>query len=183
MADGVTVKAQGLKEIDQMFRKLPKDVNSVLIWGQFWKKVSKPLQEAAEKNAPLLKPASRKNVSYPRTKAEKQEGSKNLKIARGTLKNSVIFYRTSASRKKDVHGAYIGPRVKGKYKKNMGGFYGAFVEYGHRKRGGGMTKANPWMAKSFAEKSGTVLSNGFKDATDIFVKAVRRYEKKMAKNA
>ena len=183
MADGVTVKAQGLKEIDQMFRKLPKDVNSVLIWGQFWKKVSKPLQEAAEKNAPLLKPASRKNVSYPRTKAEKQEGSKNLKIARGTLKNSVIFYRTSASRKKDVHGAYIGPRVKGKYKKNMGGFYGAFVEYGHRKRGGGMTKANPWMAKAFSEKSGTVLSNGFKDATDIFVKAVKRYENKMAKNA
>ena len=183
MANSVTVKAHGLKEIDQMFRNLPKDVNSVLIWGQFWKKVSKPLQQAAEKNAPLLKPASRKNVSYPRTKGEKQEGAKNLKIARGTLKNSVIFYRTSASRKKDVHGAYIGPRVKGKYKKNMGGFYGAFVEYGHRKRGGGMTKANPWMAKAFSEKSGTVLSNVFKDATDIFVKAVKRYENKMAKNA
>ena len=113
MADGVTVKAHGLKEIEQMFNQLPKQVNDVLVWGRFWKKVSKPLQQAAEKNAPLLDPGEtgRIGVAYP--------ADPKLTIARGTLKRSVKFYRTAASRKKDVHGAYIGPRVKGKFKKNI----------------------------------------------------------------
>jgi len=172
---GVTVEAKGLKEIDQMFRKLPQDVNSVLIWGRFWKKVSKPLLGAAQNNAPLLDPGTtgRVGVAYP--------PDPTLTIPRGNLKKSVQFYRTRASRKKDVHGAYIGPRVKGKFKKNFGGYYGAWVEYGHKVRGGGMSKSNPWMKKAFMEKSQSVLKTGFKDATDIFVKAVKRYEKKMAK--
>tara|TARA_R110000803_G_scaffold174709_1_gene237322 strand:- start:56 stop:583 length:528 start_codon:yes stop_codon:yes gene_type:complete len=172
---GVTVEAKGLKEIDKMFRELPKDVNSALIWGRFWKKVSKPLKQAAEKNAPLLDTGEtgRIGVAYP--------ADPKLTIGRGTLKRSVKFYRTSASRKKDVHGAYIGPRVKGKFKKNKGGYFGAWVEYGHKNRDGSMSKPNPWMAKAFTEKSGTVLTNGFKEATDIFVKAVKSYEKKMAK--
>ena len=174
MADGVTVEAQGLKEIDKMFRMLPKDVNNVLIWGRFWKKVTVPMLKAAQANAPLLDPGStgRVGVSYPPDKSQT--------IARGTLKKSIQFYRTRASRG-DVHGAYIGQRVKGKFKKNLGGYYGAWVEYGHKNRGGGMSKANPWMKKAFMEKSQSVLATGFKDATDIFVKAVRRYEKKMAK--
>ena len=177
MAEGVTVKAHGLKEIEQMFNQLPKQVNDVLVWGRFWKKVSKPLQQAAEKNAPLLDPGEtgRIGVAYP--------ADPKLTIGRGTLKRSVKFYRTAASRKKDVHGAYVGPRVKGKFKKNMGGYFGAFVEYGHKNRDGSMSKPNPWMAKAFAEKSGSVLNSGFKDATEIFVKAVKSHEKKMAKNA
>ena len=170
MADGVTVKAEGLKEIDQMFRELPKDVNSVLIWGQFWKKVSKPLLEAAQKNAPI----ANKDIPYP--------PDKSLMIEKGTLKKSLIFYRTSASRKKDVHGAYVGPRVKGKYKKNKGGYFGAWVEYGHEMVHGKTSKANPFMATAFMEKSQSVLATGFKDAENIFVKAVKRHEKKMAKN-
>ena len=177
----VSVEARGLKEINQMFNELPKQVNKTLIWGRFWKKVSEPLKQAAQNNAPLLKPASRKNVSYPRTKEEKQEGVKNLKIARGTLKKSVQFYRTRASKRKDVNGGYVGPRVKGKFKKNKGGFYGAFVEYGHRKRGGGMTKANPWMAKAFEEKSGSVLSDGFSEAEKIFIKANRAHVNRLKK--
>ena len=181
MADNVSVEARGIREINQMFNQLPKQVNKTLIWGRFWKKVSEPLKEAAQNNAPLLKPASRKNVSYPRTKGEKQEGAKNLTIARGTLKKSVQFFRTRASRRKDVNGGYVGPRVKGKFKKNMGGFYGAFVEYGHRKRGGGTTKPNNWMERAFREKSESVLATGFKDAEDIFVKAVKRHEKRLQK--
>ena len=172
MADGVSVEAKGIKEIMQMFNGLPKRVNKDVVWGRFWKKGTKPMLKAAEANAPLLKPASRKGVVYPPDKSQT--------IARGTLKKSIQFYRTRASRG-DVHGAYIGPRVKGKFKKNMGGYYGAWVEYGHKVRGGGMSKANPWMKKAFMEKSQSVLKTGLKDATDIFVKAVRRYEKKMAK--
>ena len=172
MADGVTVKAQGLKEIGQMFDGLPKRVNKDLIWGRFWKKVTKPMLKAAEANAPLLKPASRKGVVYPPDKSQT--------IARGTLKKSIQFYRTRASRG-DVHGAYIGPRVKGKFKKNLGGYYGAWVEYGHRIRGGGMSKAFPFMETAFNQTSGVVLENGFTDAEKIFIKAVAADVRRMKK--
>lgn len=164
---GVTVEAQGLKEINQMFNELPKQVNKDLIWGRFWKKVSEPLKDAAISNAPIAD----RDVVYP--------PDSSLKITKGTLKNSIQFYRTRAS--KEANGGYVGPRVKGKFKKNKGGYYGAWVEYGHKKKGGGMTTAKPWMEKAFNEKSGTVLSNGFKDATDIFVKAVKRHEKRLQK--
>jgi len=166
----VSVEAIGLKEIQQMFNGLPKRVNKDLLWGRFWKKVSLPLLDAAIKEAPIAD----RDVVYP--------PDSTLKIARGTLKESLIFFRTSASRKKDVHGAYIGPRVKGKYKKNMGGYYGAWVEYGHRKIGGGMTKANPYMMRAWNQKSGTVLNDGFSEAEKIFVKAVAADVRRMKKH-
>jgi hypothetical protein len=158
---GVTVEAQGLKEIGQMFNQLPKRVNKDAVWGRFWKKVTVPLLDAAIQQAPVAD----KDVVYP--------PDTSLKIARGTLKESIKFYRTRASKQKDVHGAYIGPRVKGKFKKNKGGYYGAWVEYGHKKKGGGTTTANPFMQRAWLQKSGTVLSNGFTDAEKIFLKAVQ----------
>jgi len=174
MADGVSVEAKGIKEIMQMFNGLPKRVNKDLIWGRFWKKVTKSMLKAAADGAPLLK-AGKKNrvgVSYP--------PDKSLTIARGTLKKSIQFYRTRASRG-DVHGAYIGPRVKGKFKKNMGGYYGAWVEYGHKNRGGGMSKAFPFMEKAFNQTSGVVLEKGFTEAEKIFIKAVAADVRRMKK--
>ena len=173
MADSVSVEAKGIKEIMQMFNGLPKRVNKDLVWGRFWKKVTLPMLKAAAASAPLLKPPSRKDVSSP--------PDKSLTIARGTLKKSIQFYRTRASRKKDVHGAYIGPRVKGKFKKNLGGYYGAWVEYGHRIRGGGMSKAFPFMEKAFNQTSSVVLQNGFTDAEKIFIKAVAADVRRMKK--
>ena len=166
---GVTVEAQGLKEIGQMFNQLPKRVNKDLVWGRFWKKVTVPLLDAAIKEAPIAD----RDVVYP--------PDSNLKIARGTLKESLIFFRTSASRKKDVHGAYVGPRVKGKYKKNMGGYYGAWVEYGHRNRDGSMSKPNPFMKRAWDQTSNTVLNDGFSAAEQIFVKAVAADVRRMKK--
>ena len=165
---GVTVEAKGIREIMQMFDGLPKRVNKDAVWGRFWKKVTVPLLTAAEKNAPIAE----KDVPYP--------PDKSLKIKRGTLKDSLKFYRTKAS-KGDIHGGYIGPRVKGKFKKNKGGYFGAWVEYGHKMKKGGTTKANPFMEKSFREKSGSVLSNGFKDAEKIFVSALKRHENRLKK--
>ena len=172
---GVTVEAQGLKEIGQMFNGLPKRVNKDAVWGRFWKKVTVPMLKAAQANAPLLDPGStgRVGVSYPPDKSQT--------IARGTLKKSIQFYRTRASKQKDIHGAYIGPRVKGKFKKNKGGYYGAWVEYGHRNRDGSMSKANPFMARAFSQTSGVVLQNGFTDAEKIFLKAVAADERRMKK--
>jgi hypothetical protein len=37
------------------------------------------------------------------------------------------------------------------------------------------------MEKSFREKSGSVLSNGFKDAEKIFVSALKRHENRLKK--
>ena len=157
----VSVQAQGLKEIGQMFNQLPSRVNKDLVWGRFWKKVTVPLLDAAIKEAPVAE----KDVAYP--------PDKSLTIARGTLKRSIQFYRTRASKQKGVNGAYIGPRVKGKFKKNMGGYYGAWVEYGHRKRGGGMTRANPFMQRAWNQKNAVVLADGFSEAEKIYLKAVQ----------
>ena len=174
--DGITVSIEGLKEIDQMFRELPKQVDQDKLWGKFWEVTTVPLLRAAKRNAPLLDPGKtgRIGVAYP------PDTSKT--IGRGTLRNSIIFYRTPASKKDDIHGAYIGPRVKGKYKKNKGGYFGAWVEYGHKmKHKGGMTAANPFMKKAFMEKSQTVLATGFKDAEDIFTKALLTHKKRLDK--
>tara|TARA_R110001583_G_scaffold7275_2_gene36221 strand:+ start:253 stop:774 length:522 start_codon:yes stop_codon:yes gene_type:complete len=166
---GVTVEAQGLKEIGQMFNQLPKRVNKDLVWGRFWKKVTVPLLDAAIQEAPVAD----KDVVYP--------PDNKLKIARGTLKKSLQFYRTRASKSKDVHGAYIGPRVKGKFKKNMGGYYGAWVEYGHKKRGGGMTTPNDFMQRAWNQKHAVVLADGFSEAEKIYIKAVQADVRRMKK--
>ena len=165
----VSVEAKGIKEIMQMFDGLPKRVNKDAVWGRFWKKVTVPLLDAAIAQAPVAD----KDVVYPPDKTKT--------IARGTLKKSLKFYRTRASRKKDVHGAYIGPRVKGKFKKNMGGYYGAWVEYGHKNRGGGMSKPNPYMERAWNQASGSVLADGFTKAEQIFIKAVRADVNRMKK--
>ena len=171
----VSVETKGIKEITQMFKELPRQVNKDLVWGRFWKKVTIPLLDAAIAEAPLLNPGTtgRVGVSYP--------PDKKLTISRGTLKKSLKFYRTRASREKDVHGAYIGPRVKGKFKKNLGGYYGAWVEYGHRKRGGGLSKPNPFMQRGWNQRSQSVLSNGFSEAEQIFIKAVRAHVNRFKK--
>ena len=177
----VTVEARGIREIMQMFDGPPKRVNKDLVWGRFWKKVTKPMLTAAEGEAPLLKHNSGKDskrkgrvgVSYPPDKSQT--------IARGTLKKSIQFYRTRASKQKDVHGAYIGPRVKGKFKKNKGGYYGAWVEYGHRNRDGSMSKPNPFMQRAWNQASPSVLSDGFSEAEQIFIKANRAHVNRLKK--
>tara|TARA_R110000824_G_scaffold128355_2_gene289155 strand:+ start:555 stop:1112 length:558 start_codon:yes stop_codon:yes gene_type:complete len=173
--EAVSVETQGIREIMDMFKGLPKRVNKDAVWGRFWKKVTKPMLTAASNEAPLLDSGSsgRVGVSY--------SPDKSLTIARGTLKKSLKFYRTRASKDPDVHGAYIGPRVKGKFKKNMGGYYGAWVEYGHRNRNGTMSKPNPFMKRAWDQTNHVVLQNGFTDAEKIFIKAVAADVRRMKK--
>lgn len=169
----VSVEAKGIREIMQMFDGLPKRVNKDAVWGRFWKKVTIPLLTAAESEAPLLKTGKgRVGVAYP--------ADPELTISRGTLKKSLKFYRTRASRG-DIHGAYIGPRVKGKFKKNKGGYFGAWVEYGHKNRDGTMSKPNDFMMRAWNQKSSSVLANGFSDAEKIFEKAIAADVRRMKK--
>ena len=179
----VSVEVKGIREITEMFKDLPRQVNKDLVWGRFWKKVTVPLLTAAVDEAPLLKygKTNRVGVSYNRTKKEKRAGTSTLTISRGTLKKSLQFYRTKASREKGVHGAYIGPRVKGKFQRNKGGFFGAWVEYGHRNRDGSTSKPNPFMQRAWNQKSGSVLENGFTHAEKIFIKAVAADVRRMKK--
>jgi hypothetical protein len=171
----VEVDKENIRRIMALFNNLPKKVSKDAVWGRFWKKVTVPMLESAVKKAPLLKRGTtgRVGVSYP--------PNPELTIARGTLKKSIKFYRTRAS-KGDVHGGYIGPRVKGKFKKNKGGYYGAWVEYGHKiTHTGGMSEANPFMEKAFQATSSTVLANGFSDAEKIFIKAVQADARRLKK--
>ena len=103
MADGITMKVQGIKEIEAMFRQVPKQVSQDKIWARFWRLNTKPLVKAAKDNAPIAK----KDVPYT--------SNPSLTIKKGTLRDSIGFFRTRAS--KEYLGAYIGPKVKGKFKK------------------------------------------------------------------
>ena len=79
--DGLTVSIQGIKEIEQMFNQLPRQVNKTLIWGRFWKKVTVPLLEAARQEAPLLDPKTNWSIMRP---SDFSIMSQNLKLTNGT---------------------------------------------------------------------------------------------------
>ena len=85
MADGVTVEAQGIKEISQMFNGLPKRVNKDAVWGRFWEKVTVPLLEAAERNAPIAK----EDVPYPPDSTKKNK-KRYIKKIYSILQNQSI---------------------------------------------------------------------------------------------
>tara|TARA_R100000664_G_C2712431_1_gene108740 strand:- start:341 stop:868 length:528 start_codon:yes stop_codon:yes gene_type:complete len=169
MADRVTLKVQGIKEIEQMFKEVPKQVNQDSIWAKFWRLNSKPLVKAAQQYAPIAK----EDIPYP--------PNPSLTIKRGTLRDSIGFFRTKAS--KNFHGGYVGPRVKGKYKKEKGGFFGAWVEYGDEVMHYGKFKgkANPFMHKAWKAAHKIVLENGFKDSEIIFKRVIKSHERRLKK--
>ena len=166
--NNVTVKVE-TKEIERMFNQLPKQVNKDTIWGRYWRKVTKPLVQTTESQAPIAK----RDVPYP--------PDKSLTIEKGTLKKSIGFFRTRAS-KGDIHGAYVGPRVKGKFKKNKGGYYGAWIgDYGADVMHFGKFKvaANMFMTRAWNAKGATVNQGGVKEAEKIFDSAVKSHTKRM----
>mgnify|MGYP003146117925 CR=1 FL=1 len=160
----VEVNKQNLRDIELMFKQLPKQVDQSKVWVKFWRHVSKPLVKAAKSNAQALG-------------------------GTGQLANSVGFFTTKASRK--YNGGYVGPRVKGAFAKkdketgkySKSGYYGAFVEYGGEVNfgGKGTGKNQPWMANAFNTEKGTVLSNGMKDAEKIFERALKTHTRRLKK--
>ena len=165
--NNVTIKVE-TKEIERMFNQLPKQVNKDTIWGRYWRKVTKPLVQTTESQAPIAK----RNIPYP--------PDKSLTIERGTLKKSIGFFRTRAS-KGDIHGAYVGPRVRGKFKKNKGGYYGAWVEFGDEVMHFGKfrSKGNKFMTRAWNAKGASVNQDGVKEAGKIFDSAVKSHTKRM----
>ena len=172
--DGITLDIANLKDqikaIEAIFQELPKEVNKDAVWVKLWKKQTQPLVEAAKRNAPTAD----KDIKYPR-------GGGKSTIKKGTLKNSIGVFRTRAS--KDIHGIYIGPRVKGRFAKEKGGWYGAFVEYGSEVKHYGKFygEDNPFMKKAWDEKSITVIDGATKEALKLFESAAKRHAKRLNK--
>tara|TARA_R110002020_G_scaffold470398_1_gene696261 strand:- start:4040 stop:4540 length:501 start_codon:yes stop_codon:yes gene_type:complete len=93
---------QGTKELDRLFKDLPKQIKQPKIWTKFWRNVSKPLVKSAKSRAP----------------------SKT-----GQLKKSIGFYQGKKSKKS--MGGFVGPRTQGAYRSmSRTGFYGPFQEFG-----------------------------------------------------
>ena len=165
----VTMKLDGLKEIEAMFKSVPKQVKEYSIWQRFWRQNSKPLVEAAANQVPLA------------TQSHKSPRS-SVEVSPGTLKDSIGFFTTKTSKK--YLGAYVGPRVKGAYKSyNKSGWYGAFVEYGGDVMHYGKFKGEnqPFMKRGWETAHKMVLASGMKDAEKIFTRIMKSHEKRMQK--
>ena len=165
----ITVNVLGIEEIEKVFKELPKKVSRPATWTKFWREISKPMVKTAQQKAPTAD----KNIPYP--------SQKSKTITKGTLKKSLGFFTTSRSRKR--LGGYVGPRVKGRFKQEKGGYFGAWVEYGNEVMffGKHLGDADPYMRNTWEVTNKTVLANGMKAAQKIFERQMKSYEKRMQK--
>ena len=187
MADGVTMNIQGIKEIREMFNQMPKEVKQDVIWSAFWRKQTKDLINITKSK---IKDA-KEDIPYPPAykrwlTSNSNSGSEYTgpMIKKRTLKESIGFFRTKASKK--FLGGYVGPRVKGKFRKEHGGYYGAWVNYGSDVNFFGEYKGKKTRNKNFMQKAWNqghkgVLRNGLEEAEKIFKRKMKAYEKRMTK--
>mgnify|MGYP003662612836 CR=1 FL=1 len=163
-----SVEMFGLKEIQQLFRQLPEQVNKNKIWVKLFRQVSKPLIQKAKSLAPKKT---------------------------GQLSRSIGFFTTKASRR--YNGGYVGPRVKGAFAKRdknykgsnkkkiytKSGFYGAWVEYGNEVMFGGKAtgQAQKFMKPAYEQTKDLMLNNIMKDSEIIMARAIKSHEKRMQK--
>ena len=82
-------RVEGIRQIQQMFNQLPKQINNDQIWIRFWREVTKPLVKEAKTNA----------------------GQYNWSVQ---IKNSIGFFTTKASRR--ANGGYVGLRTRGAFR-------------------------------------------------------------------
>ncbi len=171
---GAELDSGNMKAIEAMFKQLPKQVSKYSTWMKFWRLNTKPLVKAAQNNAPLAK----KPHGSPRGNTD----TSSVVVFPGALKKSIGFFTTKASKK--YLGAYVGPRVKGKFSNyGQSGWYGAFVEYGGEVNHYGKFKGKnqPYMKRAWEMGSPIVLANGLKDAEKIFERQMKSHEKRMQK--
>ena len=101
-----SVEVQGIKELQIMFRSLPKQLNDQKIFNKFFRENSKPLIKEAKANI-------------------NRKANKTGQLARS------IGYFTTKKKLKNILGGFVGPRVKGRFaSSDKTGFYGPFIEYG-----------------------------------------------------
>ena len=163
-----SVEVFGAKEIQDLFKQLPNQIDKNKIWVKLFRKVSKPLIQKAQSLAPKKT---------------------------GQLSRSIGFFTTKASRK--YLGGYVGPRVRGAFAKRnndykgsnkskiytKSGFYGAWVEYGDEVMFGGKAtgKAQEYMKPAFEQTKDSMLNVIMKDAEIVMAKAIKSHEKRLQK--
>jgi hypothetical protein len=165
----VDIKIGNYKSIADLFKGLPKGVKKQNTWQKFWRLNTKPFIEAAQKNAP---------VSKAPHKFKFKGGEKTIES--GTLRNSIGYFSTR-KRRKNWLGGYVGPRVKGRFKNENAGFYGAFVEYGDEVMHFGQANdyaGKKFMLPAFESKKNMVLQNSMRDAEKIFLRETKRWAKR-----
>lgn len=160
------VTVLGSKELNDMFKQLPKQIKQNAIWQKFWKLNSKPFIDAAKSNLNGL------------------TGQQNQKDVKRTeqLKKSIGYFTSKASKK--YLGGYVGPRVKGAFKsKEKSGYYGAWVEYGGEVKfgGRGFGKNQEFMQPAWQSAYLKVQQNSMKDAEIVMAKAIKSHEKRLQK--
>lgn len=165
----VEIKIANYKSIIDLFNNLPKGVKKQNTWQKFWRLNTKPFVEAAQENAPIS--AKDHEFSF-------KSGKKTIKS--GTLKKSIGYFST-AKRRKNWLGGYVGPRVKGRFKDQNAGFYGSFVEYGDEVMHFG--NANNYSGKKFMQpafnsEKNNVLQKSMVDAEKIFARETKRWAKR-----
>ena len=155
----------GTKELNDMFMQLPKQIKKNNVWQRFWRKNSKPFIDAAKSNLNSL---------------IGQQNQSNKKRTE-TLKKSIGYFTTRRSRK--FLGGFVGPRVKGRFRGEKSGYYGAWVEYGSEVKfgGKGYGKDQPFFENAFKSTYIKVTQNALKDAEFIMAKAIKSHERKLQK--
>tara|TARA_Y100001972_G_scaffold114696_1_gene150571 strand:+ start:198 stop:707 length:510 start_codon:yes stop_codon:yes gene_type:complete len=159
------IKVLGTKELNDMFLQLPKQIKINSVWQKFWRRNSKPFIKAAKSNLNSLKG---------------QRGLSDKKRT-NTLKKSIGYFTTKKSRK--FMGGFVGPRVKGRFRNEKSGFYGAWVEYGGEVKfgGKGFGENQPYFETAWNSTYLQITQNAMKDAEFIIAKAIKSHEKKLQK--
>ena len=176
------IKLQGAKEIDQMFKQLSKDIGKKqdVFWVRLWKKIGKGAMNSAKSLAPKLGDSrNASDLTVVRGVVYPPDHSK--RITKGTLKDSIGFFRTRDS--KNHLGIYLGPRLKGKFAKNKGGYYGAWLEYGDEVMHFGKYKsrATRFMQPAWDRNKISMTKNAFKGAEEIAAKAIKAHARRLKK--
>jgi len=151
------LKVEGIKQIQQMFNQLPKQINNDKIWVKFWREVTKPLVKEAKTNA----------------------GQYNWS---NQIKKSIGFFTTKASRR--YNGGYVGLRTRGAFRsKEKTGFYGAFVEYGSEVKFGGKGYGNdqPFLNPAWDSSKPIIIQDGIRKAEIVFDRAIKSHAKRLNK--
>tara|TARA_R110000824_G_scaffold209768_2_gene395630 strand:- start:1764 stop:2327 length:564 start_codon:yes stop_codon:yes gene_type:complete len=175
------IKLMGAREISEMFKDLPKQIKQYTVWKSLWREVGKDARRDAQDLAPKLGDSGKvseltevRGVPYP--------PNEKLRITKGTLKKSITFFTTRDS--KDHLGLYLGPKVKGAYAKNKGGYYGAWLEWGNEVMHFGKysSRATKFMQPAWDRNRIKMTTTAFSKAGDIAAKAIKRHETRMKKH-
>lgn len=156
------VEITGFKDLEQKLKALANDKQKKTEILRILRKVAQATVKAARRNAPKSKKAHL--ISGKRTRKVIQPG--NLAKSVGTITGRKGGARINPT-------VYVGPRAKGKHD----GFYGNWVEYGHKVKGGGKSRALPFMKTTYSQTKGQVTKESEQQVAKYIQKRINALSK------